>query len=135
MSNGIDPKIWGPYTWKHIEAVAFGYPNNPNEKEKKHYKRYFKTMGNVLPCIGCRKSYKSFIKDELKLSDEVLKNRKTLVKWVYDLHQKVNKKLGHVYNLSYNDFCKQTCIKYDITITEEEPEPQKGGSYLDLFRL
>lgn len=137
-NNGLDPKIWGPNTWKHIESVAFGYSDNPTDKEKKVYKQYFKNLAYVLPCCGCRKSYKEFITSEpnLKLTDTVLKNRENLTKWVYELHQRVNKKLGHNYNFSYNDFCRSMCIKYDIELPFEKkmnsscPPDKKGYSYV-----
>ena len=39
----------------------------------------------------------------MKLNKKVFKNRESLAKWVYDLHENVNKMLGKKSRLSYKD--------------------------------
>jgi hypothetical protein len=41
-----------------------------------------------------------------QISDEHFKNRNSLTKWLYDLHNQVNNKLGKKFDLSYKDVCK-----------------------------
>ena len=45
-----------------------------------------------MPCKYCRESYQDFIKEHP--IDKNLNTRKQLTKWLYDIHNKVNHKLG-----------------------------------------
>jgi hypothetical protein len=103
-NNGLITKIWGAPTWDSGHAITFGYPIKPTFEQKLKYRIYFETLGDVLPCVYCRDSYKKFItEDDTKLTDEVLKNRENLTKWFYLLHEKVNKKLCITYHVRYQD--------------------------------
>jgi hypothetical protein len=105
-NNGLMTKIWGPHMWIAIHSVVFGYPVNPTEEQKQQYKTFLEHLGFVLPCIYCRQSYQFFIKDgNTILTDEVLKNRKNLTEWVYNIHNRVNKKLGVDYGTTYEEMC------------------------------
>jgi len=102
--NGLITKIWGPSLWISLHSISFGYPINPTEQDKLNYKNFFISLANVLPCSYCKDSYLKFIStDCTKLTDDVLKSRHTLSKWVYYLHEQVNKKLGVSYGVTYND--------------------------------
>lgn len=100
---GLLTKIWGPPMWESIFCVAFGYPTNPTEEDKIGYKKYFESLGCVLPCPFCRNSYCKFIEPngELELTDDVFISRDTLTYWVYKLRNRVNKKLGVDYGVSF----------------------------------
>jgi len=108
-NNGLITKIWGPAMWESIHCVAFGYPLEPTPEQKKYYKDFFMNLMNVLPCKFCRDSYKDFITKEKDtvLTDDDLKNRESLTKFVFKIHNRVNKKLGVNYNLTYNDIVKK----------------------------
>ena len=108
-SNGLMTKVWGPPGWLFLHCVSFGYPTDPInfDIEKKQvigttvqmYRSFFENLGWVFPCVYCRDSYKQFIKD-LPLTDQVLSSRDNLVKWLYDIHNKVNNKLKVRYRKS-----------------------------------
>ena len=115
-NNGLITKIWGPSMWKSLHCIAFGYPIEPSEEEKTQYKMFFSSLGHVLPCIYCKLSYNEFITGKTKegkpienlneniiITDSIFENRKTLTKWLYELHERVNKKLDVDYKVSYND--------------------------------
>lgn len=108
-NNGLITKIWGPAMWESIQCVAFGYPLEPTPEQKKHYKDFFMNLMNVLPCKFCRDSYKDFVTKEKEtiLTDKDLENRESLTKFVFKIHNRVNKKLGVNYNLTYDDFVKK----------------------------
>jgi len=92
--NGMLVKTWGPAGWVFLHCIAQNYPQEPTTSQKKYYISFFKDIGNVLPCRYCRESYQQFIKEgSTKLTKTVMKNRQTLSKWLYDIHNKVNKKL------------------------------------------
>jgi len=105
-NNGLITKIWGGPTWVALHSITFGYPINPTEEQKETYFQYFNNVGDVLPCRYCRESYKEFINEDntnYKLTMDVMKNRETLTKWLYYLHNRINKKLGVDYRVTYND--------------------------------
>lgn len=83
---------WGPSGWIYLTTIAYNYPEyNPTKKQQRDTKRYFTLTGDMLPCKYCRQSYKVFIK-ELPI-DDYLGSRAKLTKWLYLIHNKVNRKL------------------------------------------
>lgn len=107
-NNGLLTDIWGPHAWKTLHSFTFGYPMEPTDEQKEKYKKFFELVGDVLPCKYCRKSYKEFINDgNSKLTMECMKNRGTLTKWLYNLHNRVNDKLNSNYGLTYENMCNE----------------------------
>ncbi len=108
-NNGLITKIWGPCAWEFLHSVSFGYPINPTAEEKEQYKNFIFSVGYVLPCKYCRDSYTEFINSDpdVKLKENDLENRESLTKWFYKLHERVNKKLGITYKISYEDVCNK----------------------------
>lgn len=104
----MDSKKWGPYFWKVMHIVSFSYPDNPSHEDKKNYYNFYNNLQNILPCEYCRKNLKKNYK-LLPLNSDVLRNSSTLSKYIYDLHELVNKELNKKSYLSYND----VKIKYD----------------------
>lgn len=92
MNNGLNTKCWGPPLWVSLHSITFGYPVKPTEKHKRNYKQFIVGLKNVLPCKYCRDSYTNFLK-EINI-DNYLDSRKTLTKFMYLIHEKVNNKLG-----------------------------------------
>lgn len=101
--EGLLTTIWGDPTWESIHCISFGYPENPTDEQKQHYKNYFYFLGKVLPCSVCRGHYCEHTNGKFELTDNELKNRKTLTKYVYDFHKCVTASTGMKYNLSYED--------------------------------
>ena len=92
MTNSIKPAIWGPHGWKFLHYVSMGYPVNPSYEDKSNYKNFYQVLQHVLPCEKCAQNYKQNL---VKLPiDNHLENRDSLVKWVIDIHNKVNNELG-----------------------------------------
>lgn len=107
-NNGLITKIWGKPGWIFTHAITFGYPDNPSETQKRQYKNFFISLGNVLPCKFCRESYQKFITTgNTELTDKVLENRASLTLWYYNVHQKVNDKLEIDYMTTYEDVINQ----------------------------
>ena len=93
--QGQNTNVWGPAGWLFLHCIAANFPWEPDEEKKKSYLTFFKVIGHILPCRYCRESYQQFINEPCtKLDYSVVKNRKTMVKWLYDVHNKVNQKLG-----------------------------------------
>ena len=85
------PEVWGPYFWHTMHFVAEGYPENPTYKNKIEYTQFYKSIIKVLPCKSCSRNFKRHAKKyDIK---NYLKSRKRLMKWVYLVHNEVNKEL------------------------------------------
>lgn len=92
--SGMRTAIWGPTGWIFLHCIAQNYPWRPSQEQQENYYNFFKLTGNVLPCRYCRESYQQFIDEPgTRLSMDTMKNRKSLVTWLYRIHNKVNKKL------------------------------------------
>ena len=82
---------WGPDAWCLFGSIVANYPCNPSESDKRLYQCFFCHLGNILPCIYCRLSYREYI-EELPIQDW-LSNCKKLRYFLYLFHNKVNGKL------------------------------------------
>jgi hypothetical protein len=100
--DGMLTSVWGPSLWHSLHTISFNYPVKPSITEKKNYFDFFMSLKNVLPCGYCRKNYVKNIKT-IPLNMTTMKNRNTLSKWLYNLHEEINKMLGKKSNLSYED--------------------------------
>lgn len=120
IKSGLLPSLWGPPTWESLHCITFGYPDNPTEEDKNDYYNYFQLLKKVLPCCECRAHYSEMISTgETKLTMDVMKNKDTLTKWLYDAHCAVTKRTGFVYDISY----KNICDKYNSYIAECQLTP------------
>ena len=92
--TGMQTRVWGPAGWLFLHSIAQNYPWHPTNEQKRNYLIFFKQIGNVLPCRYCRESFQEFIKHtDTLLNIDTMDNRKSLAKWLYLIHNKINKKL------------------------------------------
>lgn len=126
INNGLITKIWGPALWTGLHCITFGYPINPTDEQKENYKQFFVSLGDVLPCKYCRISYKEYLEeDDTKLNEKALKDRESLTKWLYKLHNKVNNKLGIDYGVDF-DCIKKKYESYRAKCPEKKDKNVKG---------
>jgi hypothetical protein len=100
--DGMLTTVWGPSLWHTLHTMSFNYPVNPTIEDKKSYQRFICNLRHVLPCKYCRVNLKNNFKS-LPPTMKVMKNRETFSKYIYDLHELVNKMLKKKSNLSYCD--------------------------------
>ena len=100
--DGMLVSVWGPAQWHFLHTMSFNYPVKPTNKDKKHYRDYMLNLVNVLPCKHCRENLKKNYK-VFPLTMNCMKNRNTFSRYVYRLHERVNKNLGKDSGLSYCD--------------------------------
>lgn len=100
--DGMLTSVWGPSLWHYLHTMSFNYPMNPTISDKNKYRKFIELLEFVLPCKYCRMNLKNNFKI-LPLTKSVMKNRNTFSKYIYDLHEHVNKMLGKKSGLSYND--------------------------------
>ena len=99
-SDGMLTSVWGPSLWHSLHVMSFNYPVNPTHDDKVNYLNFFKSLHHVLPCKYCRINYKKNIKS-VKLNMSVMKNRETFSRWLYELHEEINRMLHKKSNLTY----------------------------------
>jgi hypothetical protein len=100
--DGMLTTVWGPSLWHSLHTISFNYPVKPTLQDKKNYKRFIMNLRYVLPCKYCRMNFKRNIK-EVPLNDKALKNRNNFSRWMFKLHEHINKMLGKKSGLKYCD--------------------------------
>lgn len=101
-SNGMLTSVWGPSMWHTLHTISFNYPVNPSKKDVKNYKNFILNLQHILPCSYCRENLKNNFK-KFPLKNIHMKNRDTFSYYIYQLHERINKCLNKVSNLSYAD--------------------------------
>ena len=88
----MPPQIWGPIFWSTMHIASLAYSDTPTDRQKSNMRAFYESLVDVIPCPICRQHYE----DNLKTIplDEPIKSRMGLVKWVFDMHNKINVQLG-----------------------------------------
>ena len=117
--DGMVTKIWGPIAWTFLHTMSFNYPINPTPEDKKNYRNYVLNLQYILPCKYCRINLtNNFKKKPLKMCD--MANRETFSRYIYELHETVNKMLHKKSNLTYCDV-RERYEHFRSRCTDEKP--------------
>lgn len=100
----LPPEVWGPLFWSTMHIVSLGYPDEPSYSEKRAAKEWFNALPHLLPCSICRDHFREVI-GALPV-ETWLDNRKSLIEWVWMVHNKVNEKLGKA-QITQEEFYKR----------------------------
>lgn len=118
--DGMLTTVWGPAMWHSLHTISFNYPVKPTQKEKKDYRRFILNLQNVLPCRYCRENLKrNFKAHPLKMCD--MKDRDSFSRYIYKLHEVVNKMLGKKSGLSYCDV-RERYEHFRARCTQDKPK-------------
>jgi len=88
----MDVRFWGPQFWASMEFVAFNYPTDPTQQDRKNMRNFFSAVAQVLPCQSCREHFQQLLKDYPV--ENHLDTREALTKWLVEAHNRVNERLG-----------------------------------------
>lgn len=100
--DGMLTSVWGPSMWHYLHTMSFNYPLFPSKQDKIHYRDFVLNLQYVLPCKYCRINLKKNFKYlPLKMSN--MSNRETFSRYIYNLHELINKMLHKKSNLTYNE--------------------------------
>jgi len=98
--DGMLTSVWGPSLWHYLHVMSFNYPNNPTKIQKQKYKQLLLNFQYTLPCKYCRinltKNFKKF-----PLIDKIFENRNNFSRYIFNLHEQINKMLGKNSGLTY----------------------------------
>ena len=118
--DGMLTTVWGPSMWHFLHTMSFNYPVAPTEDDKKHYREFMLSLQYILPCKYCRqnltKNYKVF---PLRSSD--MAGRESFSRYVYKLHEMINKMLKKKSGLSYCDV-RERYEHFRSRCTDENPK-------------
>jgi hypothetical protein len=118
--DGMLTTVWGPAMWHYLHTMSFNYPVNPTQDDKKNYRNFILNLRNVLPCKYCRINLKNnLLKKPLQMCD--MKNRLTFSRYIYELHETVNKMLNKKSNLTYCDV-RERYEHFRSRCTDENPK-------------
>ena len=125
--DGMITSVWGPPLWHYLHTMSFNYPVNPTSEDKIHYRNFILNLKYVLPCKYCRINLKTNLKQlPVKMCD--MRNRDTFSKYVYNLHELVNKMLNKTSNLSYCDV-RERYEHFRARCTDDKPKLFKYKPY------
>ena len=91
--DGMITSVWGPPLWHTLHTMSFNYPTAPDRNTRTQYYRFMRSLEHVLPCRYCRDNYGNNLGD-LAFGKQHLRNRATFSRFVFDLHEHVNRMLG-----------------------------------------
>jgi len=118
--DGMLTSVWGPPMWHYLHTMSFNYPVNPTQEDKTHYRDFVLNLRYVLPCKYCRMNLKTNLKT-LPLNMSHMASRDTFSRYIYNLHELVNKLLKKTSNLSYCDV-RERYEHFRARCTEEKPK-------------
>ncbi len=100
--DGMLTSVWGPSAWHLLHTISFNYPVSPTCDQKRDYRDFILSLKNVLPCGKCRINLRKNFK-RLPLKWKNMESRTTFSRYVYDLHEVINKMLKKKSGLTYED--------------------------------
>ena len=118
--DGMLTSVWGPSMWHYLHTMSFNYPINPTKDDKKNYRNFILSLKNVLPCRHCRDNLKNNFKIH-PLQDCHLKDRNSFSRYIYKLHEIINKMLNKKSGLSYCDV-RERYEHFRSRCTDEKPK-------------
>ena len=99
-SDGMQTSIWGPLFWTVLHLTSFNYPVHPTTQQKEDYCVWLLSMGKVLPCRYCRENFPRNLR-AAGFGPTVFRDRESFSRFVYELHNCVNRMLNKRVSLSY----------------------------------
>jgi hypothetical protein len=118
--DGFQTSIWGPLIWTALHTISFNYPVKPTPEDKTHYKDFIYSLRYVLPCKYCRINLTKNLKQKPLLNCHMA-SREMFSRYIYELHELVNKMLGKKSNLTYCDV-RERYEHFRSRCTEEKPK-------------
>ena len=100
--DGMLTSVWGPGMWHFLHTMSFNYPVAPTQQQQHQYQTFIIGLQHILPCKYCRINLRNNFKT-FPLQMCHMKNRDTFSRYVYRLHEIVNKMLGKRSGLTYCD--------------------------------
>jgi len=131
----LDQKIWGPHYWFVLHTIAISYPENPNKIIKKKMYDFIQNLPLFLPIQEIGNNFSKFL-NKYPVTP-YLDSRKSLMRWVHFIHNKINVSLNKP-ELTFEDSLSKYYEHYkpiDIKIKENKIYQEKKMFFFILFLL
>lgn len=92
-THNIPPQEWGACVWRSLRWVAEGFPDEPSDADRDHYRVYFESLAYVLPCERCQQHYR----ENWKKHPIQLQSRDMLKRWLYEIYKESTKQPDFTY--------------------------------------
>lgn len=103
----ISRNIWGPMAWHLLHSFSINHKYKLKQNQNHDYYIFYKTFSYILPCLICSEHYQDYFFVHHKMIEKKI-TRTYLIKWVFELHNKVNK------NLDKPTYTLKKCIEDNI---------------------
>ena len=136
--DGMLTTVWGPSMWHFLHIMSFNYPIHPTKEEKIHYRNFIISLKYILPCKYCRINLTKNLK-QMPLTIQTMKNRYSFSRYIYNLHELVNKMLNKKSDLTYNDVreryehFRSRCLSPVINIPVKKINKKEKGCTEPLY--
>jgi len=95
----MDTRYWGPDAWDLFHMITLSFPEKPTDRDQEIHRLFFSTLPYILPCHYCRKSITKY----LEILPIQTQNQKSMIKWMWQLHNLVNDKLRKQKLIDYSN--------------------------------
>jgi len=117
--DGMLTTVWGPSMWHFLHTMSFNYPVNPSKEDKQHYRDFIYSLRYILPCKYCRQNLTNNLKAQ-PLTMAHMASRDTFSRFIYKLHETVNRLLHKKSGLTYCDV-RERYEHFRARCTSEKP--------------
>lgn len=107
----MKPDVWGPHAWIFLHSITLEYPEYPTYEDKQNMRNFINALKHILPCQKCKINFGDHLQ-KYPLTDNILNSKSSLIKWLIDIHNSVNK-LTHKKELTYEEALAQLLKLYD----------------------
>ena len=88
----FEPNIWGPHYWFFLFTLAMSYPDHVTAVTKRKYYDFIQNLPLFIPNPKIGNKFSSLL-DKYPVSP-YLDNRESFVRWIFFIHNKINKILN-----------------------------------------
>lgn len=130
-NDGMLTTVWGPPMWHYLHTMSFNYPVRPTQQDKKHYREFVLRLQHTLPCGKCRNNLRQNFK-KLPLTMACMKSRDTFSRYIFELHELINKMLHKDSGLSFEsvrdryEHFRSRCSQSTRKKAKRKPSKEKG---------
>lgn len=117
--DGMLTTVWGSAMWHYLHTMSFNYPIEPTPENKTNYRNFILNLKNVLPCKYCRINLANNMKKK-PLTMCYMKSRETFSRYIYELHETINRMLNKKSNLTYCEV-RERYEHFRSRCTDEKP--------------
>lgn len=88
-------EVWGPKAWGMLHIGSFMYPVVSSAADRQRMYSFLHSFAHIIPCERCRTHFQLSLKAHVESVDSpTLAGREALSRYVVDLHNRVNQRLG-----------------------------------------